>query len=89
MTEPTIILLTPGQRRVFHELIRDGADNATIGLRLHITEDTVKTHAKGVIAAFGVHNRTAVLARLLKGGIVIRTKTGAQPKVMSSDEAVD
>lgn len=61
--KPVDVELTPQQAAVLHHLCR-GLGNRAIGGELHVTEDTVKTHMKGVIAALQADDRlhAAVLA---------------------------
>lgn len=69
---PRLVILTPRQRAVLGELARDGADNPTIGARLGISEQTVKHHIKGVLAAFDRTTRTAVVVDCLRGHVRVR-----------------
>ena len=46
-------------------LLVEGLTNKEIALRSYITEQTVKDHLKHVYSKIGVHQRSAVLARLL------------------------
>lgn len=73
--EPRIAVVTPMVRTVIGELTRDGADNATIALRLGISENTVKSHVKAAIAATGADNRTHVVCLLLRGTVRLRTES--------------
>ena len=43
-----IIPVTPAQRSVLVELTRDGAENAVIAKRLHLSPETVKSHLKAI-----------------------------------------
>jgi DNA-binding CsgD family transcriptional regulator len=42
-----------------------GLSNAEIGARLHISEQTVKSHLRQVFDKFGVKRRTELVSRLL------------------------
>ncbi len=48
------------------ELILHGLSNKAIAADCHITEQTVKDHLKHVYRKMGVHQRTAVIAKLLQ-----------------------
>ena len=54
-------------------LLRDGADNATIGRRLHITERTVANHLTAALAATGCPSRTSLVVEVLRGRLRLRT----------------
>jgi DNA-binding CsgD family transcriptional regulator len=77
LTEPRVVVVTPRQRAVIGELARDGADDATIALRLGITHWTVKTHMKRVLAAVGADNRTHLVALLLRGHVRLRVESNS------------
>lgn len=51
--------LSEREQQVADELVRDGASNRTIGRRLGISEDTVKSHVKAILRKTGAANRTA------------------------------
>lgn len=74
VAEPRVVEVTAAQRRVIGELARDGADNATIALRLGIVEETVKTHVKHAMAAVGADNRTHLVCLLLRGQVRLRVR---------------
>lgn len=56
---------------VLRELLMDGADNCTIGRRLHLSEDTIKTHFRRVFAKVEVPSRAALAVALLRREIVV------------------
>jgi LuxR family transcriptional regulator, regulator of acetate metabolism len=58
-------LLTPREREVL-ELVADGETNAAIAVRLSLSEDTVKTHMRGVLRKLHVTSRGAAVARYLR-----------------------
>lgn len=60
-----VITLTPTQHAVLDELCRDGADDADIARRLHMSAWTVKTHMSAIRKALNVTNRAAVVALVL------------------------
>lgn len=52
---------------VLVELCRDGAMDETIGRRLYMAPDTVKSHTKALFRKAQVPNRTALAVRVLRG----------------------
>jgi DNA-binding NarL/FixJ family response regulator len=52
--------LTPQQFRVV-EMLCSGLPNKQIGLRLNVTEATVKAHMRAIMEKFGANNRTQVV----------------------------
>jgi DNA-binding NarL/FixJ family response regulator len=52
--------LTPQQFRVL-EMLCSGLPNKQIGLRLNVTEATVKAHMRAIMEKFGANNRTQVV----------------------------
>lgn len=71
-----VVVITPKQRAVVGELARDGADNATIAARLHISMGTVARHLTDVMAATGCPTRTSLVVELLRGRLQLRTVDG-------------
>ena len=67
MTRPAF---TPARLAVLRELCRDGADNRTIGARLGIGENTVKSHLRALQAATGTTTRTALVIAALRAPAV-------------------
>lgn len=63
------VSLTHRQADVLRELLKDGAENARIGRRLYVTEDTVKTHVKDMLRLFHVNNRTELVIKVLSGDV--------------------
>jgi DNA-binding NarL/FixJ family response regulator len=61
--------LTPREREVF-ELLARGASNAEIGARLYLTENTVKTHVKAVLAGLGLTDRIKAVIWAYENGFV-------------------
>ena len=51
-------------------LVAEGLGNADIGKRLHITEDTVKTHLQGIFKLLGVRNRAHLVNVAWQRGIL-------------------
>lgn len=61
--------LSPREREVF-ELLARGASNAEIGQRLFLSENTVKTHVKAVLAGLGLPDRIQVVIWAYENGLV-------------------
>ncbi|MCP2635517.1 response regulator transcription factor [Microbacterium sp. HD4P20] len=61
--------LSPRERDVMRHLAR-GASNAEIGRGLHLTENTVKTHVKAILAKLGLADRIQVVIWAYEHGIV-------------------
>ncbi|SSC25959.1 DNA-binding response regulator LuxR family, partial [Klenkia terrae] len=51
-------------------LVADGASNADVAARLHITDATVKTHLGHIFTKLGVSSRTAAVSRAQSLGIL-------------------
>jgi DNA-binding CsgD family transcriptional regulator len=66
--EPADAPLTAREREVLGQ-IADGATNRVVAHRLHLSEDTVKTHVRNVLRKLGVSTRSAAVARYLGGGV--------------------
>jgi DNA-binding NarL/FixJ family response regulator len=60
--------LTPQQLRVLHMLCA-GLSNKQIGVRLGVTEATVKAHMRAIMEKFGADNRTQVVVSAQRLGI--------------------
>lgn len=52
-------------------LIAEGLSNQQIGLRLFISENTVKKHVKGVYQKMGVSNRHQLMAELYRSAAIV------------------
>lgn len=72
-SEPTgseeIVLgkLTAREHQVL-ELIAQGLDNATIGVRLHISERTARNHVSTILGKLGVNTRAQAIVRAREAG---------------------
>ena len=51
-------------------LVALGSSNKRIGLTLHVTEDTVKAHMKGILLKLGASDRTHAVTLALRRGII-------------------
>lgn len=67
-TESVAPRLTPQQLRVLHMLCA-GLSNKQIGVRLGVTEATVKAHMRAIMEKFGADNRTQVVVSAQRLGI--------------------
>jgi DNA-binding CsgD family transcriptional regulator len=61
-------MVTPAERRVLEELVRDGADNYVIALRLGLRPPTVKFHCHNLMQKIGLPNRTALALWWIRKG---------------------
>jgi len=61
--------LTPREREVL-QLVAEGHTNKEIGKALSITEDTVKKHMQSILAKLDATNRTSVVVKVTRAGIV-------------------
>ena len=66
--KPEAMLLSPRQREVLMKVIQ-GKPNKVIARELGISDQTVKSHVMGVLAALGVNNRTEAVYRAATFGI--------------------
>lgn len=61
--------LTPREEEVLH-LLAEGRSNREIGLRLHLTEGTVKNYVSTIIAKLQANDRTHAVVTALRHGLV-------------------
>ena len=62
-------LLTPRELEVL-ALVADGATNRAAGVRLHLSEATIKTHLLSIYAKLGVGDRAAAVAEGFRRGLL-------------------
>lgn len=61
--------LTQREGEVLAHLVR-GLDNRAIGHALYISEETVKSHVRGILRKLGARDRSQAIAIALRGGLV-------------------
>ena len=61
--------LTPSEQRILEKIVV-GQSNKEIARDLDVTENTVKTHVKNILAKLGVSDRTAAATSAIRRGIV-------------------
>jgi DNA-binding NarL/FixJ family response regulator len=61
--------LAPREREVL-QLIATGFSNRQIAAQLHVSIKTVEAHRRGVMRKLGVSDRTGLVERAIKGGLV-------------------
>lgn len=72
---PRVITITPAQKRVLDQLVRDGATNATIAGRLGLKRSSVVTHVAALLGRLGLDNRAAIVAEVLHGRVRFEIST--------------
>jgi DNA-binding NarL/FixJ family response regulator len=70
--------LTPQQFRVL-EMLCSGLPNKQIGLRLNVTEATVKAHMRAIMEKFGANNRTQVVLAARAGAWTAASAAATPP----------
>ncbi|MGW3791245.1 response regulator [Micromonospora arida] len=63
--------LTPRETEVL-TLVAEGLSNHAVGVRLHLTEGTVKSHLARIYTKLGVDSRTAAIATATQLGLIRR-----------------
>jgi DNA-binding NarL/FixJ family response regulator len=61
--------LTPREIEVL-ELLAEGLPNKAIAARLHISDQTVKFHIAAIAGKLGASNRTDIVRRAVRGGLI-------------------
>ncbi|MET8266493.1 response regulator transcription factor [Micromonospora arida] len=70
LREPSTTL-TPRETEVL-TLVAEGLSNHAVGVRLHLTEGTVKSHLARIYTKLGVDSRTAAIATATQLGLIRR-----------------
>lgn len=81
-----IARVTPREYAVACELLADGAGNSEIGDRLGISEDTVKSHIKGLLWRTGCVTRTEVAVKVMRGIIQLKVVKRMDPQSCTPPE---
>ena len=61
--------LTDGQREIL-ALVSEGYSNREIANRVHLSENTVKTHLQEIFRKLGVRNRVEAAIRAVREGLL-------------------
>ena len=67
--DPLVEPLTPRELDVL-ELLAEGLSNKTIAARLHISDQTVKFHVASIAGKLGAVNRTDIVRRAVRRGLI-------------------
>jgi DNA-binding NarL/FixJ family response regulator len=62
-------VLNAGQVRILR-LVSEGLSNREIGVRVHLSENTVKTHLQGIYEKLEVRNRVEAALRATKERLI-------------------
>ena len=79
MSAPLVVVVTPAQRRVLLDFMRDGASSETVAGRLGMNRFNVNHHLGCVRRAAGQPTYTALALALERGQVKLRssrTRTG-------------
>lgn len=77
--KPYRVQLPTQQQRVF-EMLCSKMSTAEIAAKLNLSQHTVRNHLKAVFRAFGVHNRSALVAEAARRGELPAILTSPSPK---------
>lgn len=63
------VTLTENQWLIARALLLDGASNRLVAQRMHLTEDTIKTHMKKLFSKGGAITRTELAIKVWSGQV--------------------